>query len=662
MGNLEDWVNNNACITQERAVNWLRQLVEQLETIHQNNQIYVEVYPVNIQCADDGSNLSLIPLGTEVNIGEPNPGIIYAEGYTAPEIENGTNASPRWDFFALGRTFVYLLTGRCPTRFQIDSQTNELNWHSQAPQVEQKLADLIDDLMASSAQNRPEDTQEILQRLEEREGDDPVPPPPPYKMLMIGIFLILAGIGVYWYLNGVKGCSRIWLREFPQGDNLSCGEEILFNSSVVGKDPLPEKQAGVEAYADGKYIDAVGLLTSARKKEPNDPETLIYLNNALLMEQKAYTLAIVAPIGGKNQSRIVASGILRGIAQAQDEFNDSQINSKKPGIKVLIANDDNNPDAAKAIAKELVSKEDILAVVGHYASDITVSTLPIYQNNQLVLITPSSTAAEIRDEVTPNDFFFRTVNTNDVYAKVLADHLVNQTQKRTVAVFYNKYSLYSRTIKDNFRTSFEEQEGQVVKEFDLSDPGFIADVVLDQAKKQGATALALFPDGWVNPNSLDNTLNLIRANQGNLFIVGGATLHNQEVLQEGSRVYNKMILEVSWHRLSNPDQKFLNIAKELWGTDNVDWDTSMSYDATQVLIEALNRLDQPTRLRIKETLADRKFQANGSSGKISFQDNGDRREIVRQSVKVVPSLECPSFKYMFVPVNYPHDKYVCKKS
>jgi eukaryotic-like serine/threonine-protein kinase len=661
MGNLKNWVNNNDPITQKIAINWLRQLVEQLETIHQTNQIYAEVYPVNIQCADDGSNLSLIPLGTEINIGEPNPGIIYAEGYTAPEIENDANASPQWDFFALGRTFVYLLTGTSPTELPRNQPTGELNWHSEAPQVEQKLTALIDDLMALSAQNRPQNTQEILQRLEE---NPPVPPSRSYKKLLIlggaVTFLILAAISIYWYLNGVKGCSRIWLREFPQNDNLSCGEEVLFNSSVVGQDPLPEKQAGVEEFADGNYIGAIRQLMNARKKEPTDPETLIYLNNALLMEQKAYTIAIVAPIGGKSQSRSVASGILRGIAQAQDEFNNNRKNSGEPGIKVLIANDDNNPNQAEAMAKVLVSKDDILAVVGHYASEITVSALPVYQNNQLVLISPGSTAEEIRTIVTPNDFFFRTVNINNVYAKVLADYLLNQAKKKTAAVFYNKDSLYSRSIKENFRSSFK---GQVVKEFELSDPGFIADVVLDQAKKLGATALVLFPDGRVNPNSFDNTLNLIRANQGNLFMMGGATLYNQDVLLEGDRVYNKMILEVPWHRLSDPNQKFLNIAKDLWRTDNVDWYTSMSYDASIVLIEALKGLEQPTRLRIKETLANPNFQATGSSGEISFIKNGDRRETVRESVKVVPSTpECSVYKYMFVPVNYPYDEYRCKKS
>jgi branched-chain amino acid transport system substrate-binding protein len=356
----------------------------------------------------------------------------------------------------------------------------------------------------------------------------------------------------------------------------------------------------------------------------------------------------------------VASGILRGIAQAQDEFNDSQRNSGKPGIKVLIANDNNDRDQAEAMAKVLVSKEDILAVVGHYASEITVSALPVYQKNQLVLISPGSTAEQIRSLVTPNDFFFRTVNTNNVYGKALADYLFNQAQKRTAVVFYNKDSLYSRSIKENFRTRFK---GQVVEEFDLSVPEIFTNEVLNQAKKQGATALVLFPDGRVNPNSFDNTLKLIRANQGNLFMVGGATLHNQDVLEEGDRVYDKMILNVPWHRLSNPDQKFLNIAKELWGTDNVDWYTSMSYDATQVLIEALKRLHQPTRLRIKEILANPNFKATGSSGKISFQDNGDRRETVMELVKVVPSTpECSIYKYIFVPVNYPHDKYICKES
>lgn len=86
-------------------------------------------------------------------------------GYTAPEQING-EACTLSDFFALGRTFVYLLTGRHPLTMY-DAQFDVLNWRSHASHISPSLLDFIDELMARFPGDRPANTQEILQRLEE---------------------------------------------------------------------------------------------------------------------------------------------------------------------------------------------------------------------------------------------------------------------------------------------------------------------------------------------------------------------------------------------------------------------------------------------------------------------------------------------------------------
>jgi len=51
---------------------------------------------------------------------------IVSAGYTPPEQENFP-AVPQSDFFALGRTFVYLLTGQNPLKFY-DAHNDVFHW------------------------------------------------------------------------------------------------------------------------------------------------------------------------------------------------------------------------------------------------------------------------------------------------------------------------------------------------------------------------------------------------------------------------------------------------------------------------------------------------------------------------------------------------------
>ena len=81
---------------------------------------------------------------------------LYSRGYTPMEQMQG-RAVPQSDFFALGRTFVHLLTGCNPLDFSTDFETGALLWRDHAPQVSVALADLIDRLMAPFVAKRPPD-------------------------------------------------------------------------------------------------------------------------------------------------------------------------------------------------------------------------------------------------------------------------------------------------------------------------------------------------------------------------------------------------------------------------------------------------------------------------------------------------------------------------
>src|SRR5919202_1575566 len=169
--NLEEWIEENQPISQEQALNWLQQIIDILDKVHRQGLWHRDIKPSNIMLKPDGQ-LVLIDFGA-VGVGET---IIISTNYT-PQEQSAGKTVPQSDFFALGRTFVYLLTGRHPTDLPKDSQTEQLIWRCLARSISINLAQFIDDLMATAPVNRPQNTQEILRRILEINNTDEIETP-----------------------------------------------------------------------------------------------------------------------------------------------------------------------------------------------------------------------------------------------------------------------------------------------------------------------------------------------------------------------------------------------------------------------------------------------------------------------------------------------------
>ncbi|MEH1832334.1 MAG: serine/threonine-protein kinase [Nostoc sp.] len=181
--NLEQWLKQqeqNYPISQEQAVAWLKQLVEILDLVHGKQYLHRDIKPSNIMIRSSlgkgWGDLVLIDFGTATEIDRTYPDklsdgdgmtALMSSGYSAPEQMNA-QAVPQSDFFALGRTFVFLLTGYHPLDMY-DIQHNLLHWQNHAIHISPLLLNLIDWLTAPDIEKRPANAQDILQRLEEIE-------------------------------------------------------------------------------------------------------------------------------------------------------------------------------------------------------------------------------------------------------------------------------------------------------------------------------------------------------------------------------------------------------------------------------------------------------------------------------------------------------------
>lgn len=443
----------------------------------------------------------------------------------------------------------------------------------------------------------------------------------PVLLLSLLITLALIGGGLWWLgrrfnvstLPSITQPNETEARvPATLEDRFSAGERLLTSNASS------EKAAGIAAIADQNYDQAVRDLEASLNNNRNDPEALIYLNNARIAEQRAYTIAVSVPLATSIEP---ALEILRGVAQAQDEVNQQGGINGVP-LRVLIVSDDSEVDTVQQVAEALAQDESVLGVVGHFGSEATLAGAEIYNREGLVMISPTSTSVQLSGQ---GNYTFRTVPSDRFTATTLASYLLDELGEQAAVVYYNSGSDYSTSLKNQFTTALTTGGGQVVEEVDVSSSSFNADRSLTQAAQRGAQALVLA----TNTPTLDQALQVIQANNRQLPLLGGDSLYNPRVLEVGQADAEGMVVAVPWIISSNLQSPFVRSSQSLWGGD-VNWRTAMAYDATAVLIEGLR--ENPTREGLQQALSDPSFEVEGATGMVRFLSSGDRNQPMQLTV------------------------------
>lgn len=459
--------------------------------------------------------------------------------------------------------------------------------------------------------------------------------------LMITLTLLMGG--VWWSAERLQ--MEHWLSigtGLPGGaiplspralqERLSDGNRLLIETGAT-----PEKYAGVQAIAQGNLTAAVRYLEAAIATNPNDPEALVYLNNARLQSQPAYTLAVIAPIHSDLDR---ALEILRGAAQAQQEVNQSGGIRGIP-LRLLLVDDGEDPAIASQLADHLSQDPSVLGVIGHTTHATTLATQARYAAAGLVSISPFDSAIAPARPSHPN---FRTIPSDFVTARALTDHLLNRLHQSTAAVFYSEPSESSRSLRNELATALALNGGQIVQDYDLAHSDFDPEAWVNEAAMQGATALILLPD----LAQRDRALQVIRANQNRLHLLAGAHLYTAKTLEIAGSEAVSMTLAIPWHPHTDPHAPFVQRSRALWNGE-INWRTALTYDAMQALLAAMQQA--PTRQGIYSTLQHPDFFAEGGTGVVRFLPSGDRNQGI-QLVQVQPGF-VSGFGYDFVPLPAP---------
>ncbi|MEG3878660.1 ABC transporter substrate-binding protein [Microcoleus sp. herbarium7] len=661
-------------MSEEQVKEILASLLPVLDYIHQKQIIHRDIKPQNILLRKSDDEPVLIDFGVvkeTINQAVTTGGNNLTISIGTPQFMSPEQAAGRpeysSDLYSLGLTAIYLLTGKWPQELETDPQTREMLWLNHASKVSVRFAAVLDKAIRFHPRTRFTTAKEMLAAFEEptaatlssshEQANSPKSSRKSWMVYLFLIFLIALGGGAFLFKNELINVLKYAVHlaekslnpgvpkvpEMPAAspenadvsNYISAGDRILFASTAT-----PDKQAGVRAIAAGDFKTAANKLEAALKADRADPESLIYLNNARLGTAEVLKIAAVVPIGDNPSA---AAEILRGIAQAQDEA----IKAGVP-LKVVIADDGNDENRAKAIARSLIEDINILAVVGHGSSKTSIAVAPIYTESQMAAIAPTSTSIELAAVPRRADganYFFRTIPSDQFTGTALARYMLNSLKKNTAAVFYNSKSSYSKSLQTAFSTTLILEGGQVVKQVDLSQSDATA-----QLAGIAADVLVLLPDS----DTVNSAVEIAKLNQNRMQIIGGDALYNTDLLKQDGASLNGTIISVPWHFADSKNQNFALLARDLWGID-VNWRSAMSYDAVQVLRlgRSIGKIAPNSgiggRVMLAKTLADPDFKVSGATGEVKFLPSGDRNSNV-VLLQVVPDTESGT-GYDFMPVD-----------
>ncbi|MTJ21889.1 SUMF1/EgtB/PvdOfamily nonheme iron enzyme [Dolichospermum sp. UHCC 0352] len=296
-------------INQTTAIEWLKDLIIILEQVHNKHFFHRDIKPPNIMLRSESAELVLIDFGTvrkvTSTVFKQQGGVtgIISAGYTPSEQINN-NAVPQSDFFALGRTFVYLLTGKEPLDpIMYDSYNETLNWRNHAPQISSMLADLLDDMMQRLYKDRPQNSHEILQRiaaiekaLQSPKPQPPIPQPPiPSNNLKTFSFEVVTTDARGNITNRRKESAKYFTEDLGNGVTLDM-VEIPGGTFIMGSPESeaqrrsnegPQHQVTVPSFYMGKYeltqaqYQAITGTNPSAFRGDNRPVEIVSWNNAV---------------------------------------------------------------------------------------------------------------------------------------------------------------------------------------------------------------------------------------------------------------------------------------------------------------------------------------------------------------------------------------------
>ncbi len=270
------------------------------------------------------------------------------------------------------------------------------------------------------------------------------------------------------------------------------------------------------------------------------------------------------------------------------------------GRKIQLITEDNQSKAGESatIAKKLISRDKVVALIGEVASMRSLEAAPIAQQSRIPMISPSSTNPKVTEI---GNYVFRVCFIDPFQGVVMAKFARNTLKLKRVAVLTSVSSAYSVGLAKYFKERFVQDGGVIALEqrFTEGDKDFKAQLTAIKA----ANVDGIFLPGYYTEAAL--VCKQARDLGMNLPLFGGDGWEAPQLISIGGAAVEGTYYSTHY----SPENKspavsgFVERFRKRWNNEVPDAMAALGYDAAMVLADAIKRAGTTDSAKLRDALA-----------------------------------------------------------
>lgn len=277
------------------------------------------------------------------------------------------------------------------------------------------------------------------------------------------------------------------------------------------------------------------------------------------------------------------------------------------GVQLELVEYDNKSDLTEtnSVATRLV-EEGVVGVVGPATTGDVLSQAPVINNAGVPAIAPAATGDALSIDNNGNlmEYLFRVCFEDAFQGRAAAAHIADNMGIKNVALVVDVGLDYSQGVADAFTEEFESRGGSVVttESFTSGDTDFSA--ILSTLAAQEFDAL------YVPAYYTEVGLFIKQAREMGITqpIIGADGLHSQTLVDLAGAENASDIYYTTHYSNESEDEKVVAFQEAYEAEYGQEPDTfaALAYDATNLMIDAINRAGSTERDAIRQAIAETK--------------------------------------------------------
>ncbi|MBZ0217191.1 MAG: branched-chain amino acid ABC transporter substrate-binding protein [Fimbriimonadaceae bacterium] len=334
-------------------------------------------------------------------------------------------------------------------------------------------------------------------------------------------------------------------------------------------------------------------------------------------------IKIVAHFPMSGPQSVIGEADWNGTQLALDDFGE-EVKQLGFSLELQAEDDQANPTIGVANANRFINDPDILAVVGHQNSGVTIPASEVYAKVGLAMVSPAATNPDVTKRESTRMVASRICGRDDVQGPAAAEFAANELKVKSIYVVNDK-TAYGSGLAGAFEIAAKSLGIEVLLSTGVDQNEVDFSSVLNRAAVEKPDLI--FYGGVYSQGGL--IIKQIRQKKISAVLLGGDGLDSSD-LQNIAGEEN--MVDVYFTTTSVPlaklpeGEKFANSYRVKFSKEPEGY-SAYSYDATRLVISAIatairnNSGAKPTRDEVAAEV--RKTRFDGLTGHVALNDRGD---------------------------------------